>query len=331
MVMRLLKGYAIPIKIATSILILLYFYLTIDIPKFTEILSELGVNYIPLIIALIFARILSAAARFRLLISSTKISLLTLTKHFFIAAFFNNILPTAIGGDAARVVLLHKEGISKKASASYIIIDRFIGLFSLISISFLLLFFIPFPVELRTYIVAAMAITTVLGIAFYLFRKKIIDRNPEGNLLMQSINAFFTVPMNKGNLLLSMLVSYLNQLIAIYTSYVIALAVNIEIDFTLFLFIIPLVSLVVMLPISFGGLGVREASFVYLFSFFAVPAENAFFISLGTYVTLIVAGLIGSLVMMYDHVYLKSLLASSKTQPSDNTERPSKPNVNQHQ
>jgi hypothetical protein len=53
-----------------------------------------------------------------------------------------------------------------------------------------------------------------------------------------------------------------------------------------------------MIPISLGGLGLREISFAYLFSLVAVQREDALIISLGTYLTLVMSGFLGGLFLL---------------------------------
>jgi hypothetical protein len=48
-----------------------------------------------------------------------------------------------------------------------------------------------------------------------------------------------------------------------------------------------------MIPVSFGGLGLRELSFIYLLAQINIPKEGALIVSLGTYGALITSGIIG--------------------------------------
>lgn len=64
------------------------------------------------------------------------------------------------------------------------------------------------------------------------------------------------------------------------TNYFMALAIGAEVSFWHMFFITSLTWLAVALPISFLGLGTREASFIYFLSFVGVPAPQALAISL---------------------------------------------------
>ena len=77
--------------------------------------------------------------------------------------------------------------------------------------------------------------------------------------------------------------------------YIIALAFSINISFTLF-FLIHTISVVIIsiLPISVGGLGVREGTLVLLLGLFGVAPDVSFVISLsGFVIKMLIPGIVG--------------------------------------
>ncbi len=77
-------------------------------------------------------------------------------------------------------------------------------------------------------------------------------------------------------------------LVSAAQSQVFFLAFGYEIPFSINLFITPLLFLVYALPISFGGIGIREGAFILAYSAFGVPAETSLVISF--------TGLLGNLI-----------------------------------
>ena len=67
-----------------------------------------------------------------------------------------------------------------------------------------------------------------------------------------------------------------------------------------------------MIPISMGGIGLREISFVYLFSLIGISNENALVISIGAYLRFIIAGMIGAGIFLYSKMILQSKLFLTK-------------------
>jgi hypothetical protein len=64
--------------------------------------------------------------------------------------------------------------------------------------------------------------------------------------------------------------------------------------------VLAITELVRMLPISLGGIAVREGAFIVLLAPFGVPGERAFMLSALFYLMLMALGLLGGIV----HVYL---------------------------
>jgi len=94
-------------KILVSMGILFYFFKKIDYKKLESILTGINYTFIPVLLFFIFFRNVIAAVRFRLLSSfKRRLGIFVLTRQYFIASFFNNILPTALGGDWVREFLL---------------------------------------------------------------------------------------------------------------------------------------------------------------------------------------------------------------------------------
>ena len=77
--------------------------------------------------------------------------------------------------------------------------------------------------------------------------------------------------------------SALFQMSDIVGTYFIARSLGVVLPFTLFLVVVPVVFVATLLPISLGGLGVREGAFVYLLGLVGVDASSALALSLLVY------------------------------------------------
>ena len=71
-----------------------------------------------------------------------------------------------------------------------------------------------------------------------------------------------------------------NWIIIYFITFVIALALNIELNFIYFLAILPIGTLVGLIPITINGWGTREATLIVLFSLFGIDATKVFSMSL---------------------------------------------------
>ena len=72
--------------------------------------------------------------RWRALITSLghRISLARSTELFLVGTFFNQIMPTAIGGDVVRAVMLARDGVGRAHAASTVLVDRALGVMTLL-------------------------------------------------------------------------------------------------------------------------------------------------------------------------------------------------------
>lgn len=85
---------------------------------------------------------------------------------------------------------------------------------------------------------------------------------------------------SRGALLRMLLLSLLIQVLVVAWYYAVAFAAGFELPWLSFLLVIPVVELLVLLPISFGGLGVREGAFIVLFAPFGLGMNDALSLAL---------------------------------------------------
>jgi uncharacterized protein (TIRG00374 family) len=90
--------------------------------------------------------------------------------------------------------------------------------------------------------------------------------------------------------------------IIIYTQiYILGLSLDIEVPYFVFLMIYPIANIIAFIPITAAGLGTREATLVFLFSFFGMPPEKAIVISLaGHILTDVVTGFYGFIISIFE-------------------------------
>jgi uncharacterized protein (TIRG00374 family) len=234
-----------------------------------------------------------------------RIGIFVLIKQYFIASFFNNILPTALGGDGVRVFLLSECGISKSQSVSFILVERLIGFFSYILIAFFTTFFISIPSQVKGLIYFITFVYAALVVSIFYFGWRINEDKIRILWLKKVISAFLLFRDNRKAIVFAFFVSFLFQITNIFISYMVSLTFDMEIPFLFFLGFLPLIGLVVMIPISLGGVGLREMAFVYFFSQVGASQENSLVISLGTYLTLVLSGLMGAFLFFFDKVFFK--------------------------
>lgn len=302
--MRLLKTlkniynskFGIIIKIIISLIILILFFKSVNIEKLQKLASYISVVSLIVLLLLTVFRNYLGAIRFKSLVAiKKKISILEIMKQYFVASLFNNFLPTALGGDGVRLLMVAKCGISKTESGVMIFTERLIGFYALIFISFFSSFFWDLPLKIFLLISSMMLVYSILIILFLFLKIKIKTKNI---FLNKVFNIFNIMQLRKSLIYKVFSLSIIYQIISIYVSFYVANIINVETSILPFLTLVPLVWFFTMIPISFGGVGIREISFAYLLSFVGISKEQALIISLGTYLTLVASGVIGAVIFI---------------------------------
>ncbi len=290
-------------KVSVSLGILTWFALRIDFAALAQLLADGRPAYLFALIGLSLARTAIGVFRFRILTNLLKpISVVELFKQKFIAAYFNNFLPTALGGDAVRIFMLGDCGIPKQQGAVLILIERLMGFSALILLAAFgaLTFDVPTNIELAIF---ALALGFAVAVTAFLAGRTIFDsfagRSP---VLQRAWQALALLAESKTALLIVFGISIVFQIATISLTWLVAQALSIELPFAACLALVPLVYVATMLPVSLGGVGLREASFAYLLGLLGLPLEVSLLISLGTYAALLPNGLVGAAISLFGNL-----------------------------
>lgn len=199
--------------------------------------------------------------------------------------FFSNFLPGHYGGDAVRVFDMYRETGEGYRALAATFVDRLLGL---VSLCLLALAVAPAflrrgeTVELAALGVACAALAAVvvvfssrrvarpLSVLLRPFRAGLVERVRSG---YDAIHLYRRRPRTlAGALLLSLLVQCLRVLV----HYETALAVNVHIHVANFFLLVPIIAILIAMPVSMNGIGVREGAGVLFFRHVGVDAEPAF-------------------------------------------------------
>jgi len=207
----------------------------------------------------------------------------------FIGLFYNLMLPSSVGGDVAKAVYAYKHSGKKIESATSIMLDRMLGFVALIIMAGIGLMCFSKEAESAYIDFAIFGAFGVLVFAVAFFASKRFARLFKGfarlipsekwkSQLVEVYHAIYGYRHHRGSVLMAILLSFVGQAVFISTSYWITLSIAADINFWKFFILIPVISIVSMAP-SIGGLGVREASVLYLFSRY-LPPERALALTL---------------------------------------------------
>ncbi len=194
----------------------------------------------------------------------------------FVGLFYNLMLPSAVGGDLAKAFYAYKHSGKKIESLTSVLLDRILGFVALIIMAILGLWYFSKEVQspyVNYSVYGAFGFLTFFAVFFWskrfakLFRWALILVPGEKmkNRFREIYHAIYGYRHHRGPVAVAILLSFLGQCLFVTTHYWLALSLGADIIFWKFFILVPVISIVSMAP-SLGGLGVREASALYLFS-----------------------------------------------------------------
>jgi uncharacterized membrane protein YbhN (UPF0104 family) len=204
----------------------------------------------------------------------------------YVGAFFNQFSIGAAGGDIARAILAARDTELKARAVGTILIDRAVGLGTLILMGFATAaanfqdpMFRPFAVGLGG-LMAAMAMGALVYFNPALRRSRagrwLKERLPWAGTVREMDEAFGRVVRRPGLLAFCVLITAVGQAAMITAIWGLARSLGLaQVTPAQCFALMPPIFVVMALPISIGGLGVGEAAFVQAFVRTGVRAEDA--------------------------------------------------------
>ncbi|NQV85263.1 MAG: flippase-like domain-containing protein [Rhodospirillales bacterium] len=225
---------------------------------------------------------------------------------FWIGAFFSQALPSSVGGDPVRMYKAYKLGLSIREAVNSVLLERAVTVVALVLlVDSTQPWFNPRVDHPSTELILPAVILITLGAAVGIAVLMVLDRLPAtlmrwrvvrglGNLGIDARKVFLS-PTDLPRVLFWGVLTHINIALAVF-----ALAMGLDMNVTLVdcLTLMPLVVLIMTVPISIGGWGVRETAMVALFGLIGVADESALVLSVLLGLVGMVAALPGGLIWL---------------------------------
>jgi uncharacterized protein (TIRG00374 family) len=298
-------------KLAISIALLAYLLHRADLDAVARQLSNVGVGaYAGLVIGALAVSIL-VALRWQLVLEVLwrRVPLLPLWRYVIIGLCFNQALPSGVGGDAFRMWYLRRDGAPLRVAVSSVVSDRFLAFLAICLISTLALAYVArlaATTEVLLSLGAGVALLLTAAAA-YLVLHRFVDSTRATYALrsLRSLSAdgFRATCHRRGVVALALALT--NQIAQGVILALIARATGLALDAASLILLFPLVLVATMIPVSFGGWGLREGAAVVIFGLVGIPESSALSISVIFGLVLGGAGLIGGVVWAVESRRLK--------------------------
>lgn len=217
---------------------------------------------------------------------------------FFLGMFASLFLPSTIGGDVVRGVLLARgegrKGIGVAAGAS-IVLDRINGMIALLLLLTVCMLFFDWSALWWTTWLGVVAAVWGGMLLYPLLDRYLISRLPE------RLSRFKELPLTGETFRRmwwrSLPLSLVFQMLIVQAHFFLGQAVGLEMSWPAFSVMVGLVALMATLPISLNGFGVREAGYVSFAVYFGANGDAATAMAALWIIVMAVASLPGAWVM----------------------------------
>lgn len=321
-------------SIVLAVALLAIVVASISIPDFIDALRTMDVGYVIIAYALNLVMIALMAYRWYVLyivLNDQRPKYAQMLSVSFMGIFFNNFLPSTIGGDAYRTLHMARqrseEGFS--GALAVVFVDRVVGLLGLALIGLGSLALGITAIQLPTSVIVWIAILfTALSMLLILsmsarfhslvlrIMEKILGKRGQG-LRNRFARLFAQLAIFSGHrslLAQGLALSVILRLIWIFGCYLLGLALHLEVPIIAYLVAIPLIELLRMIPLTLQGIGVREGLFVLFFDYYDVSSTNATMLAFLVYLLLNLNGVIGGvLFLIHQHTRNKRQITDALT------------------
>jgi len=283
------------VKIVVSVGLLAALLTQVDVGRLWRDTRTASLPWLAVALALYLAQTLVAAWRWQRLLEAQRIHLAfsRLANSFLVATFFNNFLPSNIGGDVIRIRDTAGPAGSKTLATMVVLVDRGLGLLGLVFVAAsgatvaarMSAAIGPMaPGLLWGALAAAIALAAPVvllphGVGKLLRPLRAIHQEwveEKIERLTTALSKFRDAPKALGTCFAG---AILVQATIVAFYWAIAIALNLHIPLAHLAIVVPMSLVVQMLPMSVNGFGVREATFGFYFTQLGQPLESALALS----------------------------------------------------
>ena len=289
--------------------IILYLFRS-QLPTVYQYLKEVRLFYFITAVFVFFAGMIAVAFRLRFVIQvhGTKLSVAAAYYVNLIALFFNNVLPSSVGGEMMKAYYLYRNSKGHVSVFSAVVVDRLFGLITMLLISISTIFFFDSAQGSHKIMGSiVMLAATTITLAIFIFNKKIVDILCQVHIpllpaifiekIREIYRAMYEYREHKGIFGNCIALTVVGQTSFIIANFLLARSLAIDIPLAFFFFFVPILLLMGVAP-SVNGIGVREATFLFYLTEFTT-SEKALALSLLTTFFMILVGMISGVIYAF--------------------------------
>jgi glycosyltransferase 2 family protein len=298
------------VRLILSVVLLVLLFSRIEVDHFLSDLRHVNIAYFAIGLAIFWSYLVLWAYRWQLFLygAGETIKLGEIFQTLLIGFFFSMFLPTVVGTDAGRMYELSRERENKTGVVSTVLLDRVVGLISTVIMASLALFIGGYRyidnLIIPVVIVGSLLLLVVGWVLFFnrsfmhrfdwVIRLSIINRFQHS--IRSLYQALYLLQQQPRLLITTLLVSFVMQTMEIMSVVLLAVALGLKINVIHFFIFMPIIWILITIPISIGGLGVREGAFVFFLGQVGIGSSHAITVSLLYYFYSVIVGVVGGII-----------------------------------
>lgn len=231
------------LKLAITVAALWYVIARLDLQEVLGTIAQVNFLYLAGALLLFVLSKIISSLRLNSYLASTgiHISQWSHMKLYLLGMYYNLFLPGGIGGDGYKIYLLNKNyDVSTRKIFWAVLMDRVIGVVALFCMAVVLFFFVPGMEKYAGYLWVLIPLSVL--VSYVIFRR----------FFPYLLRVFWT-----GNLL-----SLVVQILQLLSALLILFSLKVQLDLEGYLFVFLISSMVAVLPLTIGGIGSREFTFM---------------------------------------------------------------------
>ena len=297
------------LRVAATVFILTLIMRSINAAQVWQVLKQTRLDYLAAALLLQFGSTAVSAYRWQLIMQNLHFgqNFAFYWRSYFKGMFFNQGLPTSIGGDAVRMLDIASLGFRKRDALYGVMVDRIIGLGALMSLTLLAYLLSPdlLPKQVHRPILLIISLGAVgfFGI-FFIKYFTWLSRFPKLAIISTIAERLHQALSSQRVLLV--VASLLIPIFALLGFFATGWALGLRYNLMTYFAIVPPALVLTVIPISVAGWGVREGALVGLFSLIGADKTAVLMMSLLYGLTLIIVSLPGLVTYLKGRHHLKA-------------------------
>jgi uncharacterized protein (TIRG00374 family) len=287
------------LKAALSVVLLSFLIRSVDVGRLTAVVKSVDPWLAGLAVVVLLAVPAVSIPRWRVILACLGhvLPATMIARALYIGAFFNQVLPSSIGGDAWRIWFCTRAGVPFGAATNSVLIERLVGLLAVL-LCFCLTFPLlmervdDLPVRWLLWLMLAGCLLVVLGLTLIALAARKLD-GVKFLRPLASLGTALAAVAHSSQVPLLIWTGLLGQLVAIVGFFAASRSIGAPLSFLDCAVTLAPGLLVALVPVSLGGWGVREGAFVVLLGFYGVAPEQSLIVSVLFGLALLAASLPG--------------------------------------